>query len=84
MTAIVKVIVHELRPSNIHVIVESQDRNDWNTEPPYPSNSFYLQLSNEFLIVIYLQTRHHPKRLTDAAHHRPAAAQFSAPAKTLL
>ena len=38
VTAIVKVIVHELHPSNIHVIVESQDRNDWNTEHPYPSS----------------------------------------------
>ena len=28
VTAIVKVIVHELHPSNIHVIVESQDRNE--------------------------------------------------------
>jgi hypothetical protein len=59
VTAIVKVIVHELHLSNIHVIVESQDRNDWNTERPYPSNSFYLQPSIEFLIVIYLQSQHH-------------------------
>ena len=57
MTAIVKVIVHELHPFNIHVIVESQDRNDWNTEHPYPC--FYLQPFIEFLILIYLQTRHH-------------------------
>ena len=31
VTAIVKVVVHELHPSNIHVIVESQDRNAWKT-----------------------------------------------------
>ena len=59
MIDIVKVIVHELHPSNIHVIVESQDRNDWNIERPYPFNSFYLQPSIEFLIAIYLQARHH-------------------------
>ena len=41
VTAIVKVIVHELHPSNIHVIVDSQDRNDWNNERPYPSNSLF-------------------------------------------
>ena len=32
VTAIVKVIAHELHRSNIHVIVESHDRNDWNAE----------------------------------------------------
>ena len=59
MTTIVKYIVHELHPSNIDVIVESQDLKDWLMEHTYPSDCYYLQPSLEFLIVVYLQTRHH-------------------------
>ena len=40
-------------------IHESQDLKDRNTEHPYPSDSYYLQPSIEFLIVIYSQTPHH-------------------------
>ena len=59
MTTIVKYIVHELHPSNIDVIVESQDLKDWLMEHTYPSDCYCLQPSLEFLIVVYLQTRHH-------------------------
>ena len=59
VTAIVKYIVHELHPSNIHVIVESQDLKDWSTEHPYLSDCYYLQPSLEFLIVVYLHTSDH-------------------------
>jgi hypothetical protein len=60
VTAIVNYNVHELQPSYIHVIVESQDLKDWNTEHLYPSDCYYyLQPSLEFLIVVYLQTHHH-------------------------
>ena len=58
VTTIVKYIVHELNPSNIHVIVESQDLKDWSTEHPYLSDCYYLQPSLEFLIVIF-KTHHH-------------------------
>jgi len=43
VTTIVKYIVHELHPLNIHIIVEYQDLKDWNTEHPYLSDCYYLQ-----------------------------------------